>query len=176
MKHFVTADEIRQLAASGERELMLREHTVLTDAAVDAVRLHGIRLVEGSTYSTAEPPPQVVPAPAGAGGLPAPALAGLVRERSSTGVTPSPQARRAEGSGTVPVTGPPDSGRLLTRLLIGGEWVEVAPGRERGPRRADGLVDVLGLGRRHVGDRPVRGRVDGRHGRSAGRLDPLAAD
>ena len=49
MKHFVTADEIRQLAASGERELMLREHTVLTDAAVDAVRLHGIRVVEGST-------------------------------------------------------------------------------------------------------------------------------
>jgi len=128
VKHFVTADEIRQLAASGERELMLREHTVLTDAAVDAVRLHGIRLVEGSTYSTGEPPPQVVPAPAGAGGLPAPALAGLVRERSSTGVTPSPQVCRAEDSGTVPLTGPPDSGRLLTRLLIGGEWVEAAGG------------------------------------------------
>ena len=119
MKHFVTADEIRQLAASGERELMLREHTVLTDAAVDAVRLHGIRLVEGSTYSTAEPPPQVVPAPAGAD---------EAGERSSTGVTPSPQVRRAEGSGTVPVTGPPDSGRLLTRRLIGGEWVEAAGG------------------------------------------------
>ena len=59
MKHFVTADEIRQLAASGERELMLREHTVLTDAAVDAVRLHGIRVVEGSTYSTSEPRPEV---------------------------------------------------------------------------------------------------------------------
>ncbi|HET7172024.1 MAG TPA: aldehyde dehydrogenase family protein [Gaiellales bacterium] len=126
MKHFVTADEIRQLAASGERELMLREHTVLTDAAVDAVRLHGIRLVEGSTYSTADPPPQAVPAPRGAGGLPAPALAGLVRARP--GATPSPQVRHAEGSGTVPVTGPPDSGRLLTRLLIGGEWVEAAGG------------------------------------------------
>jgi acyl-CoA reductase-like NAD-dependent aldehyde dehydrogenase len=129
VKHFVTADEIRQLAASGERELMLREHTVLTDAAVDAVRLHGIRLVEGSTYSTAEPAPQVIPAPPGAGGLPAPALAGLVRERPTRpDVTPSPHIRHAEGSGTVPVTGPPDSGRLLTRLLIGGEWVEAAGG------------------------------------------------
>ena len=91
MKHFVTADEIRQLAASGERELMLREHTVLTDAAVDAVRLHGIRLVEGSTYSTSEPRPEVVPAPAQAGGLPAPALAGLARDRPS--VTVPPQGR-----------------------------------------------------------------------------------
>ena len=126
MKHFVTADEIRQLAASGERELMLREHTVLTDAAVDAVRLHGIRVVEGSTYSTSEPRPEVVPAPAQAGGLPAPALAGLVRDRPT--VTPPSQERAAKSSGTVPVSGPPDRGRLLTRLLIGGEWVEAAGG------------------------------------------------
>ena len=126
MKHFVTADEIRQLAASGERELMLREHTVLTDAALDAVRLHGIRLVEGSTYSTADPPPQVVPAPTGAGGLPAPALAGLVRGAPTA--TPPSRPRDGGSSGTVPVTGPPDPGRLLTRLLIGGEWVEAAGG------------------------------------------------
>ncbi len=126
MKHFVTADEIRQLAASGERELMLREHTVLTDAAVDAVRLHGIRIVEGSTYSTSEPRPEAVPAPPQAGGLPAPALAGLVRERPSV-TRPSPP-RDAESSGTVPVTGPPDPSRLHTRLLIGGEWVEAAGG------------------------------------------------
>jgi len=154
VKHFVTADEIRQLAASGERELMLREHTVLTDAAVDAVRLHGIRLVEGSTYSTAEPPPQVVPAPAGAGGLPAPALAGLVRERSSTGATPSPQVRRAEGSETVPVTGPPDSGRLLTRLLTrlldtgwGGGLYRKSPALYAPAPRASLLPDERGDGR-----------------------------
>jgi acyl-CoA reductase-like NAD-dependent aldehyde dehydrogenase len=126
VKHFVTADEIRQLAASGERELMLREHTVLTDAAVDAVRLHGIRLVEGSTYSTAEPRPEVIASPPQAGGLPAPALAGLVRERPT--VTTPPRNRDAGSSGTVPITGPPDRGRLLTRLLIGGEWVEAAGG------------------------------------------------
>jgi acyl-CoA reductase-like NAD-dependent aldehyde dehydrogenase len=126
VKHFVTADEIRQLAASGERELMLREHTVLTDAAVDAVRLHGIRLVEGSTYSTSEPRPEPIPAPPQAGGLPAPALGGLVRDRPN--VTAPSRERSAESSGTVPVTGPPDRGRLLTRLLIGGEWVEASGG------------------------------------------------
>jgi aldehyde dehydrogenase (NAD+) len=126
VKHFVTADEIRQLAASGERELMLREHTVLTDAAVDAVRLHGIRLVEGSTYSTFEPRPEPIPAPPQAGGLPAPALGGLVRDRPN--VTAPSRERAAESSGTVPVTGPPDRGRLLTRLLIGGEWVEASGG------------------------------------------------
>ena len=126
MKHFVTADEIRQLAASGEQELMLREHTVLTDAAVDAVRLHGIRLVEGSTYSTSEPRPEVVPAPPQAGGLRPPRWpAWCATGRLST--KPAP-ARAAGSSGTVPVTGPPDAGRLQTRLLIGGEWVEAAGG------------------------------------------------
>ena len=126
MKHFVTADEIRQLAASGERELMLREHTVLTDAAVDAVRLHGIRVVEGSTYSTSEPRPEVVPAPPQAGGLPAPALAGLVRERPT--VTPPSPERDAKVQGLSPSRDRPIRGRLHTRLLIGGEWVEAAGG------------------------------------------------
>ena len=97
MKHFVTADEIRQLAASGERELMLREHTVLTDAAVDAVRLHGIRIVEGSTYSTSEPRPEAVPAPPQAGGLPAPALAGLVRERPTVTRPSPPRDAKVQG-------------------------------------------------------------------------------
>ena len=127
MKHFVTADEIRQLAASGERELMVREHTVLTDAALEAIRLHGIRLVEGSTYSTAAPEPaDVVPSPPRAGGLPAPALSGLVRERAR--VTEPQQVRVTDRSGTVPVSGVPDRARLPTRLLIGGEWVEAAGG------------------------------------------------
>ena len=54
--------------------------------------------------------------------------------------------------------------------------VEVAPGREGRPSGAHGLVDVLGLRGRDVGDGAVGGRVDGRDGRAAGRLDPLAAD
>ena len=49
MKHVVTADDVHRLAETGERELMLREHTVLTDAARDAAELLGVRLVEGST-------------------------------------------------------------------------------------------------------------------------------
>ena len=63
---------------------MLREHTVLTDAARDAAELLGIRLVEGSTYSTATPTATVAaPARPGAGGLPSPALGGLTRGVSS---------------------------------------------------------------------------------------------
>ena len=81
-KHVVTADDVRRLAESGERELMLREHTVLTDAAVDAADQLGIRLVEGSTFSPSAPSP-TVPARPGAGGLPSPALGGLTRETHS---------------------------------------------------------------------------------------------
>jgi len=39
VKEFVTADDIRALAEQGERELMVREHTTLTDAALDAAEL-----------------------------------------------------------------------------------------------------------------------------------------
>jgi hypothetical protein len=74
-KHVVTADDVRRLAETGERELMIREHTVLTDAAFDAAAQLGIRLVEGSTYSPRASEP-VVPARPSAQGLPAPALAG----------------------------------------------------------------------------------------------------
>ena len=55
MKHFVTADDVRRLAESGERELMLREHTVLTDARGRRRRSARIRLVEGSSYATKRP-------------------------------------------------------------------------------------------------------------------------
>src|SRR6185437_10860281 len=76
LKQIVTADDIRALADQGERELLLREHTLLTDAAIDAARLHGVRLVEGGATSAPAPPPDVVEAPPStAAGLPAPALA-----------------------------------------------------------------------------------------------------
>ena len=55
MKEIVTAQDIRALADQGEHELMLREHTVLTDAALDAARMHGVRLVEGGATSGARP-------------------------------------------------------------------------------------------------------------------------
>lgn len=86
MKHVVTAEDVRLLAESGERELMLREHTLLTDAARDAARVLGVRLVEGSTYSTAAPGPVAASARPGVAGLPAPALPGM----SLTPALPSP--------------------------------------------------------------------------------------
>jgi len=55
VKEFVTADDIRALAEQGERELMVREHTTLTDAALDAARMHGVRLVEGGATSQSQP-------------------------------------------------------------------------------------------------------------------------
>ncbi len=129
MKHVVTADEVRRLASEGERELMLREHTVLTDAALDEAALLGVRIVEGSTYSTQAREP-TVPAPRpGAGGLPEPVLTGLTRERAQIqDLSPGSglQARRAPTP--TRIEGLPDYAKLHTKLLIGGEWVDAAGG------------------------------------------------
>ena len=156
LKHVVTAEDIRELAANGERELMIREHTLLTDAAIEAAELHGVRLVEGSTYSTAAPQPPLsdmprgqtpgrvsespvalteVPQPPQASGLPTPALAGLTRERIreeseegvSRGQTPGGVRFEPPPSGRK-VEGLPDPSRLHTKLLIGGEFVDAAGG------------------------------------------------
>ena len=127
MKHIVTADDVRRLASEGEHELMLREHTLLTDAALDEAALLGVRVVEGSTYSTTSPEP-TAPAPRhGAGGLPEPILVGLTRERATSqdptsvsGVEARHAPKRIEGV--------PDYSTLHTKLLIGGEWVDAAGG------------------------------------------------
>jgi acyl-CoA reductase-like NAD-dependent aldehyde dehydrogenase len=135
VKHVVTADDIRRLAETGERELMIREHTVITDAAVDAAALLGIRIVEGSTYSTSAPEPTAPPPRPGARGLPEPVLAGLTRD-VTRGQTPghgSPGPVPGSDPGTgperpSPVEGLPDCAKLHTKLLIGGEWVDAAGG------------------------------------------------
>ena len=114
VKHVVTADDVHRLAETGERELMLREHTVLTDAASDAADLLGIRLVEGSTYSTVTPTATVAaPARPGAGGLPSPALSGLTRGVSSGG------AGRREPTATAPPRGGRASAHRLFRVCPG---------------------------------------------------------
>ena len=144
-KHIVTADDVKRIAETGERELMLREHTVLTDAALDAASQLGIRLVEGSTYSTASS--AAVPTRPGAGGLPTPALGGLTREaprhltvdepppappprRDAAGL-PSPAIsgliRVQETSGQPPrseirIEGLPDRTSLHTQLFIDGDF------------------------------------------------------
>ena len=100
MKHVVTAEDVRLLAESGERELMLREHTLLTDAARDAARVLGVRLVEGSTHSTAAPGSVAPPARPGVGGLPTPAISGMSRDlgRGQTpGSDPGPNVRSDPG-------------------------------------------------------------------------------
>ena len=152
MKHFVTADDIRRLAETGERELMLREHTVLTDAARDAAELLGVRLVEGSSYATTAPEPVITSVP-GAGGLPAPALAGLARAPS-------------EGRGR---TGPaPDRG-----ATVGAGSHRRCPGLLEAPREAAHRRGVGRRGRRRdrADDRPGHEPDDrgGRRGAGGGR-------
>jgi acyl-CoA reductase-like NAD-dependent aldehyde dehydrogenase len=130
VKHFITAADVSQMARSGTRELMLREHTVLTDAAMEAARLYDIRLVEGSVYSAAasEPAPDLSAPPPprrpSAGGLPAPALSGLVRARVEPPRPPRPRAAGAPEEERV--EGRPDYGRLHSKLLIDGEWVDAS--------------------------------------------------
>ena len=157
-KHVVTAEDVRRLAETGERELMLREHTVLTDAAAEAAAQLGIRLVEGSTFATSAPP-AAAPIRAGAGGLPSPALAGLTREPPPGRIAvdepphaPLPPPRGAGGlpapaisglsRGQAPGHGPadqaaqsaqrleglPDRTSLHTRLFVDGEFVDAVGG------------------------------------------------
>jgi acyl-CoA reductase-like NAD-dependent aldehyde dehydrogenase len=157
MKHVVTADDVRRLAETGERELMLREHTVLTDAARDAAAQLGVRLVEGSIYATTAPEPVITSVP-GAGGLPAPALAGLARAPAEGRgrIYPAP----TEGRPSVPdrIEGLPDYSKLHARLLIGGEWVGAAGGETAptiDPATNRTIVDVAAAQAEDV-DRAVR--------------------
>ena len=135
MKYIVTAEDVHRLAAEGERELMVREHTVITDAALDAASLLGVRIVEGSTFSTAAPEPLAPPARPGARGLPEPVLTGLTRNRTATThtaptLTQTAPTRTQSAPAPAPtrIEGLPDYSTLHTKLLIGGEWVDATRG------------------------------------------------
>jgi acyl-CoA reductase-like NAD-dependent aldehyde dehydrogenase len=158
VKEFVTADDIRALAEQGERELMVREHTTLTDAALDAARMHGVRLVEGGATSQAQPAGDVVAAlPVTPGGLPAPALAGLVREQGPAGRRSQGGSRPSSPVGE-PIEGLPDIGSLQTKLLIDGEWCDAAGGQTVptiDPATNRTIVDVAAAGPEDI-DRAVR--------------------
>ena len=126
MRRYVTIEDLERLAAVGERELMLHEGTVLTDAAMDAARELGIRLVESSTYVTAGPAPApavappalAVPSePVGQEALP---LEGVERR------PPRPAQARPEPGPRF--EGLPDYDRLHTKLLIDGRWVDAEGG------------------------------------------------
>src|SRR5690349_8359327 len=107
---------------------MLREHTILTDAALDAARMHGVRLVEGGATSLRPPADDVVQALPKKGGLPAPALSGLVRGGATT-EAPRSSSRPAAGAPATRIEGLPDYGSLQTKLLIGGEWRDAEGGQ-----------------------------------------------
>jgi acyl-CoA reductase-like NAD-dependent aldehyde dehydrogenase len=143
VKHVVTADDVRRLAESGERELMLREHTLLTDAARDAAEQLGIRLVEGSTYATAAPAATIsVPPRPGAGALPSPALRGLTRgSPDSLRVSEPPPPR--PGTGGLPA--PALSG--LSRGLTPGVRPPTGVSRDvpSSQQRIEGLPDYSRL-------------------------------
>ena len=120
---------------------MLREHTVLTDAARDAADLLGIRLVEGSTYSTVTPTATVAaPARPGAGGLPSPALSGLTRGVSSGGpavVSPPPPPR--PGAGGLPPPALSGLSRGLTHAVR--PPTDVSRNVPSSEQRVEGLPD-----------------------------------
>jgi acyl-CoA reductase-like NAD-dependent aldehyde dehydrogenase len=107
---------------------MVREHTLLTDAALDAARMHGVRLVEGGATSLRPPADDVVQALPKKGGLPAPALSGLVRGGATT-EAPRPSSRPSAGAPATRIEGLPDYGSLQTKLLIGGEWRDAEGGQ-----------------------------------------------
>ena len=107
---------------------MVREHTLLTDAALDAARMHGVRLVEGGATSLRPPADDVVQALPKKGGLPAPALSGLVRGAAGGDALRS-NSRPVTGAPVTKIEGLPDYGGLQTKLLIGGEWRDAEGGQ-----------------------------------------------
>jgi acyl-CoA reductase-like NAD-dependent aldehyde dehydrogenase len=145
MKHVVTADDVRRLAETGERELMLREHTVLTDAARETADQLGVRLVEGSTYATTAPAATVAaPARPGAGGLPSPALGGLTRGSAGASAAVAEPPPPRHGAGGLPA--PAISG--LSRGLTPGVRppTEVSRNAPEGEaKRVEGLPDYSRL-------------------------------
>ena len=124
MRTYVTSEDVRRLVDGGEFELMLREGTVLTDAAFDQVRELGVRLVEGSTY-VADPARSLAP-PAGTEAQPAPR-----REPPAPPPAAAPAgagATERQAVGQPRFEGLPDYDRLPTKLLINGRWTDAAGG------------------------------------------------
>ena len=90
MRRFVTTEDIRELAEVGEFELMVREGTVLTDAALDEAHRLGVRLVEGSRLAAPRPPAADGLRPVPSSGAPPPVRSEAVEMGDA--VTDSPRA------------------------------------------------------------------------------------
>ena len=107
---------------------MVREHTLLTDAALDAAR-HARRAAgRGRRDSLRPPADDVVPGAAQEG-----RAAGAGAVRASSAAPPSRRtllARRPAGARRRRrIEGLPDYGGLQTKLLIGGEWRDAEGGQ-----------------------------------------------
>ena len=158
---------------------MVREHTLLTDAALDAARMHGVRLVEGGATSLRPPADDVVQALPKKGGLPAPALSGLVRGAGGDAPRSNsrPADRRAghEDRGPARLRRPADEAPDRWRVARRRGRPDGANGRpgdqphhRRGGRRSAG-------GRRPCGARgPRRLPRMARHGAREAVADPAA--
>ncbi len=120
MRRFVTSEDIRQLAEIGEFEFMMREGTVLTDAALDEAHRLGVSLVEGSRLA--------VPRPAATDDRPA-SFPQVPTPRPSQALTAPPRNDSTTPSDDPPrFEGLPDHSHLHSQLLIDGEFRDAADG------------------------------------------------
>ena len=122
-RRFVTSEDIRGLAEIGEYELMMRQGTVLTDAALDEARRLGVRLVEGSRLAG----PSTRPAGGSAG--PSPSTPAIPAPAPETPVRQVPAPRKEPARTSQPrFEGLPDPARMHARLLIDGEFRDAGGG------------------------------------------------
>ena len=122
MRRFVTSEDIRALADAGEYEFMMREGTVLTDAALDEAHHLGVSLVEGSRLAVPRPTPAAAdrPLPSSPRVSPARPARTVIAPPRRPPTTPSHHQPRFEGL--------PDPSRLHPRLLIDGEFRDATGG------------------------------------------------
>ena len=151
---------------------MLREHTVLTDAALDAARQLGVRLVEGSATSPGAARRRRGAGAAGDAGRAAGAGAGGAHPRAPPpagrpGRSVAGIARRRRRSGRDRSRASPTAS-LQTQLLIDGEWSDAAGGE---------TVPTIDPATNQHDRRRRRGRARGRRprGRAARAAPPRLA-
>ncbi len=142
MRRFVTSEDIRELAEVGEYELLMREGTVLTDAALDEAYRLGVRLLEGSRLAAPRPP-----AADGdrSGRLPPVPQSLSVRSPAFPVTEAAPEPPRVTADARPRFEGLPDPARMHPRLLIDGEFRDATGGstnRSVDPATNETIVEV----------------------------------
>ena len=155
MRRFVTSEDIRGLAEIGEYELMMREGTVLTDAAFDEARRLGVRLVEGSRLAgpgtrSADGPARTPPSPPTRAVSPPPSETQVRHVPEGTAKSAQVSQPRFEGL--------PDVAMMHPQLLIDGEFGDAGGGATNpsvDPATNETIVDVSSATPEDI-DRAVR--------------------